>query len=281
MARRRPPAPTSREMSFADYLALPGLNWSTLKHLMKSPRHYRHQLMEPPEDRATLMMGRTLHTAVLEGDRFPLDYAVWTGGRRAGTEWDAFVAANPGRTIIKAEEYAQALAMRDAVREHRVAARLLGHGAPERTITWTDPGTGLACKGRIDWLRPDGFADVKKTAQFEARRFAAQAHDLGYHGQLAWYRRGLRALGMADPVAWLISVEATAPYDVAVWRVDEGVLATGDEVVTRLLNLLVECKRRDKWPGRYPEEQTFFLPSWAYTDPEADEATGLIIGGAA
>ncbi|MEY2668998.1 MAG: Cyanophage [Pseudomonadota bacterium] len=267
--------PQSVVCTFAEYQQIPGVNWSSLKHIAKSPLHYKHHKEQPPEDTAAFMGGRLFHSAVLEPDRLPLDYAVWTGARRAGAEWEQFKAAHAGRTIVKTEEYREVLAMRDAIRAHRPASRLLTGGEPERSITWNDPETGLWCKGRIDFLRPDGFVDLKRTANLDERRFGNTAHDLAYHMQFAFYARGLKALGMESPKVWMVAVEGSEPYDVAAFEVDEGAIATGDEKVSELLALLADCEKRKRWPGRYPEETKWFLPGWAYTDSDEDFTSGM------
>ncbi len=81
-------------MTFAEYLKLPAVNWSTLKAGRTSPLHYKHRLENPLEDSTRLAMGRGAHTALFEPDRFLLDYALFAGPRRAGKEWKAFKAAS-------------------------------------------------------------------------------------------------------------------------------------------------------------------------------------------
>jgi hypothetical protein len=286
MAARKKWRVAGERLSFAEYQELVGVNWTTLKHLLKSPAHYSYHLTQPPEDRQTLMLGRAFHTAVLEPDRFPLDYAVYTGGDRRGREWEAFSAANSGRTILKEKEYAEAIRMRDAVRAHRRAAQLLSHGTPELAITWPDPHTSVVCKARLDYLHHPGVVDLKRTASLDARRFANTAADLGYHIQLALYRRGIAALTGVEATeipVWIVAVEGVPPHDVGVFRVDPGALATGDETVTTLLDTLVRCRRTKRWPGRYPDEVDWHLPGWAYVTEGEDETTaptmGLQIGG--
>jgi len=281
--RGKAQAPRSFACTFPEYQQVPGVNWSTLKHLDKSPLHYKHHLEQPPDDTASMMGGRAAHTAILEPDRFPLDYAVFTGPRRQGGDWEAFKAAHPGRTILKAAEYQEALAIRDAVRGHKVADRILSGGEPERTITWDDPETGIPCKGRVDYLRPDGFVDLKTSANLDERRFQNTAHDLGYHMQIAFYCRGLKALGMEAPKVWIVAVEAGEPHDVAPFVVDPGVIATGEARIVELMALLADCTKRKKWPGRYPDETPFVLPGWAYTQSDEDwaETLGLTVGGEA
>lgn len=49
MARRKPAPPASTVCTFAEYQQTPGVNWSSLKHMLKSPRHYQHHRQQSPE----------------------------------------------------------------------------------------------------------------------------------------------------------------------------------------------------------------------------------------
>lgn len=270
-------------MTLIDYTTLPGINWTTLKEMRRSPLHYQHRLANPLEDSARLAMGRAAHTAILEPDRFPLEYAVWTGERRAGKEWEAFKAANAGRTIIKADEYATCLAMRDAVRRHPAAAAILqAGGEAEKAVTWTDDATGLPCKGRMDWLGKYVLADLKTTSDLDPVRFGATAARMGYHTQLAFYRRGVKAATGMDYPVQIIAVESSAPHDVAVFTIDETVLYAGDEEIDELLAKVKACREANAWPGRYPAETTLQLPNWAFgSDAAGADDLDLIVGEAA
>jgi len=262
--------------TFAEYAATDAVNWSTLKVLAQSPLHYRHALTAPREDTPALALGRALHTATLEPDRFALEYAVRPDGidrrtKEGKAKWEAFVAGNEGRTILDGGDYARVLAMRDAVRSHPLVAPYLAAGAAEQTIRWTDPHAGIACKARLDWISESrhSLLDLKSAACGEARRFGAAAARYGYHGQAAFYRDGYRhATGRVRPYL-LVVVEKDAPHDVSVFNVEDDALYAGEEEYKRLLAILRDCRARDHWPGRYQEEQTLRLPGWVFPDEEA------------
>ncbi len=258
-------------MTFAEYQQIDAVNWSSLKHMAKSPLHYLCEKAPPPYQTAAMVKGRAGHTATLEPDLFDSEYVVFTGARRAGKEWDAFEAEHASRTILKVNEAEQAWAMSKAVRSHPFAGPLLAGGQAEVSIEWVDPETSLRCKGRIDYLRPRTLVDLKTSADLDRRRFAARAMDLSYHGQLAFYLRGLKALGREPVETYLIAVESCEPYDVACYAVDPVALEIGDVLVTELLRRLVECQATREWPGRYPGVETFYLPQWAYSDNETGD----------
>jgi hypothetical protein len=213
-----------------------------------------------------MLMGRAVHCAVLEPDRFPLDYTVYTGSRRAGSEWHEFAAANAGKTILKADEYARCLDIRDAVRAHPVAGNLLANGDAEQTVTWADDKTGIACKARIDWVVRNSLIDLKTTRSVDAREFGAVAARMQYHGQLAFYTNGFlgsQRVSRAPSAPRIIAVESEPPYDVAVFRVGLDAMLAGYDLVAEYLHRLAECRASDTWPGRYPQQTELELPSWA------------------
>jgi exodeoxyribonuclease VIII len=269
-----------QHMPRAQYDRIEAVNFSTLKAMALSPLHYQHARAERPEPTWAMILGNVVHMAVLEPDRLPVDCAVFRGARRAGKEWDAFEAANAGRIILKEPEYEHALAIRDAVHAHPLAASLLARGAAEQSLTWTDEVTGLACKARLDWVGPGVLVDLKTARTVEARQFGAMAARLLYHVQMAHYRAGLMAWGIDVPTK-IIAVENTAPYDVAVFDVDEHALYAGEEQRRELLDRVAECTRSGLWPGRYADALPLELPSWVFPDDEDADGMGLDFGGEA
>lgn len=264
-------------MTYAEYSKVAGVNWSTLKELRRSPLHYQHRLANPREDTTRLMLGRGCHTSILEPDRFALEYAVFKGPRRAGKAWDAFKELHAADdTILKVDEYARCLAMRDAVRRHPIASHYLTGGEAEKSIEWADRLTGLPCKGRIDYaIKGRALVDVKGTKDVDAEQFAKLAHRMGYFGQAAFYRDGWTTVHDETLAFVVIAVEMEPPHDVAVFKLDEDSLYAGYEEVQALLVRAAECQRTQQWPGRYQEEQTLRLPRWAWDDESDTDATGL------
>jgi hypothetical protein len=265
-------------MDYAEYEAVQAVRWSVLKEMRRSPKHYQYRLTHPREDTPFFRLGRAVHTAVLEPDLFPATVAVFGGKVRRGKEWDAFETENEGRTILKRDEMAMCLGIRDSVRAHPVARHLLEYGEAEKTIVWKDPRTGLTCKGRIDWLN-SMLCDLKTDGQLDPRRFANSVVRYGYHCQLASYREGLRANGIDAPVKFMV-VESDPPYDVGVFSLDEDALYAGEEELHRLMDRVVECAASGKWPGMFGEgECPLVLPPWAFGPEESEGATVTELAG--
>lgn len=271
------------ESTHAAYAEIDAVNWSTLKHMRDSALHYRYRLNVPTEDTPSMALGRAVHTLVFEPDLFDREYVIWEGGARRGKEWAEFRNEHEGRTIFKPDEIEAAAQIAEAVRRHPLVQPYLVGGTFEQSLVWTDQATGLRCKGRPDWLLHDReiLIDLKSARSIEGRRFGVQAFRLGYHCALAHYCNGIEAVhGWRPRRVLIVAVENDAPYDVAVFELDEATLYAGHQEVEELLAALRACRTSGRWLGRYQEEQALQLPAWVFgsDDEEADaESLGLVL----
>jgi hypothetical protein len=262
-----------KSMTFEEYLAVDAVNWTSMKPLRDgSPLHMAHRLEHPIEDKPVLAFGRALHAAVLEPDELPRHFAIYDGpteGKGCRIARKAFDEANAGKTVLTDVEYTTVLAIRDKVRSHPLVKPFLECGAAEQSMFWTDPETGLKCKGRLDWISlgaRGSILDLKGAASAERRRFSTTAARLGYHCQAAFYRKGYAvATGELLPVR-LVAVEREPPHDVTVFLIDDDALYAGEEEVRDLLARVAECRRTNQWPGRYETEQVLELPRWVFPE---------------
>lgn len=261
--------------TFAQYKATRGHNWSKVKAMADSALAYKYGLDHDRKDPPALALGRAVHTLVFEPDNFGSEYAIFGGAVRKGKEWDAFAADNEGRTIFKQNEIAEARAMAAAIRANPlVQPYLKAAGQFERVVSWTDPATGLFAKAKMDWIIPSQriLIDLKTTKSIAPRRFAADVARYKYHGQMAHYSNGCEyGLGWRPDRVILIAVEKSAPYDVAVYEMDDAGKECGKELAATLLGRIKWCEERNVWPGaqfdwdtRTLTETTLELPGWLY-----------------
>jgi hypothetical protein len=266
-------------MNYSDYAKIDAVNASTLKVLIgKSPRHYRHLLEHPREETDALKFGTLVHLAVLEPERFTETfaaiYAVKPDGMsfasKAGKEWrDEQDAAS--KIIITAAQERDMAGMCASILANPRACELL-RGETEKVITWIDPLTGIACKGRPDSVTvDDDLVDLKSARDIEPGKFARVCLSLGYHVSMAHYRRGLTANGRPPRKVYLVAVEKTAPYDVAVYRLSDKWLRLGDDECDRGLMQIRKCREADVWPGIVTGEMELELPGWVAVDDDDDE----------
>lgn len=269
------PARITRHLPFADYLKIDSVHFSTLKAIDVSALHYAHTIAHARRDTSALTVGRVVHASIL--DPQPLDLAVYEGKVRRGKEWDAFAAEHAGKTILRRDELERASAMRAAVLAHPVARGLFAEGEGEVTIEWSM--LGHRCRGRLDWLRPNGgFVELKTTRKIDPRAFARECGSFLYHAQAAFYSGGLAAATgeEAPDLPFIVSVENTPPHDVAVYRVGYDSLEAGQRKVDEWIKKLDAARRSRLWPGVAPDVLDLRLPEYMLTDGLADvELTGL------
>jgi len=259
----------------AAYRAHHGLNWSLLKTIAKSPLHFRHRRNNPRPDSPTFRVGRAVHAAILEPERFEREWVVYHG-RRAGKAWTAFFEEHEGCEILNATEYETVVAMASAVRSRPDLAAVLEDGLAEASYVWTHgidyhPKLKPTFKARADWIYHDGegfvLLDLKTTRDASARSFGRDAARLMYPGQLEHYRDGLAELmttaGIDAPVRFeLLVVETEAPHDCGLYRLDSMAVQCGINQRDELLQRWAECETSGEWPGQLPEPGWLELPEW-------------------
>lgn len=245
-----------------------------LDQIARSPAHYRawlaaHESTPTPAQ----AMGSAVHCAVLEPDRFAAEYVTepeFGDCRRKDNKAarDAWREVNAGRTWLTTEDAATVEAIRGAVMAHPIAGRLLTSGQAEVTCRWQDPETGVECRARADYWRPDLglLIDLKTAADAGAREFGRAVTTHRYHVQDAHYREGWRVAGHAVEHFLFIAVEKTPPYGVAVYGIDSEALERGETLRRRDLDRMAECLRSDDWPSYPAEISPLSLPRWAFYD---------------
>lgn len=267
------------QMRFSDYAAAVGINFSTLKHMAKSPLHYQYALQHPPAETPAMLLGRATHTAVFEPERFQLDFALWPGDRR-GNAYQQFAdeATMQGRSILRESEYNTALAIRNPVRGTPEVASLLEKGFPEVSLFWNNPPTGLGCKGRLDWISVEGaILDLKTTSSIDPRAFAAHAWNMGYFHQASMYQEAYAVSSGKGLLlrCGIIAVEKDPPHACRLYWLDEDSLDRAREEYIEWLRLVKECTASGIWHGPGPVESELAAPAWAVTDNETVDFDGV------
>lgn len=262
------------------YDETPGLNWSTLKHLAVSALMLRWRVDHPRADTPALMLGRAIHCAVLEPERWASDFVAEPdfGDRRtkaAKAEIAEWISELSGRNveILKWSVHSTAQRSAHAVHSHPIAAELLRGGRVEETVTWQIGD--IECKGRLDYIRPTGLLDLKSTRHESIRLIVSDCARYLTHGQLAWYHDGAIAARLipdnAEP-PHVIFVQTTEPYDVIPSQLSSTDLVRGRSLYRDLLARYIECVEAKWWPGLAPDVIDLELPGWAAAG--ADETQG-------
>jgi len=267
---------------FSEYRQMAGLNWSILKH--PTALAQRYHATQPDGEHDPLYSA--LHCAILEPERFAAAYQLADGRRTAARKAEAEAA---GIVLLTERDMETIERVREAVQGHDEAAEWLldppegeGDGANEVGLQWSESHAGKAwpMKARLDRLivervphpaTPDAevlkayVVDLKAVPRVSARHVAVEIARRGYHGQLAHYAAGVRALWPAASVRCLIiAYESRPPYDVGVFSLPEdGAQWAGENMRAAAIARYVAAHTSGTWPGACPQTVEVELPRWA------------------
>lgn len=259
----------------ASYWDHPGVSQSQLQELKKTPFHYWSRYVArtvPSETTDALRRGLAVHALTFEPDDFERRFPHFEGeartndakARKAALEAQA---AKLDGAVLRDGDVADVHAMVAALRAHPASAALLkAVVASELPIVWDCPTTGIQCKARLDALAlgKDVVIDLKTTRDASPREFARSIWNYGYHIQAAHYVAAAEAYTEKRPTDYvIIAVESSAPYAVAVYRLQPTVIAKGESERMRLLDLLAECRAKNHWPAYSDRIEDIELPNWA------------------
>ncbi len=262
-----------KNLRFETYYAIQAISHSILEGFVppKTPAHGREAWINPEPQTEAMAFGQALHTALLEPERFEIEYVTapkcdkrTNVGKAA---WAEFEAAHKGKNYLLPDEREKIEAMVAAAMKHGSARELLTRpGHREYVFVWKDQETGLLCKARLDLMVPHGdwtyIIDVKTCVDASEREFPKAIHRYGYGRQLAWYRRAAYALAPRQRRCAFLAMEKTRPYCVAVHELEERALMQGDRENTAALATIARCVSENHFPG-YEDGMTLVdLPAW-------------------
>jgi hypothetical protein len=256
----------TRENYFDD----PRISASMLRDLAKSPAHFHAFHVAKTAKRmesSAMRFGSAFHAAVLEPDEYERGYVV--------SDWDARTKEGKARrdealalnlSILDRDDAETIRAMRAAILTHPVASVILGSRThTEEPIFWTDPLTGVECKGKPDAVCSLGgrvsIVDLKTTSDADPESFSRSIANYDYHMQAGHYLRGWREVTGEWASFVFIAIEKTAPYAIGIYELDEESIAKGTAKSLGLLQILKTCREANSWPGY--AATTIGLPKWA------------------
>ncbi len=264
---------------FGGELARTTLSSTGARELLKpgGPARFRHHAdAGTVETKRAFDLGHGFHTLTLGAGPQPELYA-GTGKDPEAWRSDADKAAvaklrAEGKVPLRPKDFKTAVAMSEAVHQHPIASKLLRGGQPEQTLIWRDQATGVMCRAKADWLRPDGIVDLKSAADASEDALTKAVHNHGYAVQAPFYLRGFRTLDIdhaigRPPSFAFIAVEKDPPYLVHVTQLTERAMAWGDRQVSAALEIYRDCMKAGTWPGYPTDEITEIdLPGWVRTE---------------
>jgi hypothetical protein len=198
---------------------------------------------------------------------------------RSGNAWKDFQRENAGAVILTIKEHDHARRIRDAIRGHAIAERLLfGPMVHERSIIWSE--CGRARQSTPDARGVSHNVELKTTRCAAPLVFARDAERLAYHAQLADQRAAIayERQGRAPRESYIVAVESAPPHVVQVYEVPESLLERGDQLRLAWLERLQIYEATNLWRGYSERIETLeFIERTAFpvADPSwvSDETT--------
>lgn len=272
-------------VSDEDYNLLQGLRATVLKQFARTPLHGYYAENHPTKSTPALVLGRALHTLVLQPKVFDQQYYVLTEKLDMRFKESKAILADielkyAKDCILKLDDYERIKAMAGAVYGHKLARKLLESAtAVESTLVWNE--AGLLNKARLDGVNKSlrCVFDLKSCQDARLIPFSRDMSKYSYHLQAAHYFAGANEVKLGGEHEfeefYFIAVESKAPYCCAVYLLNLETLMLAKTQREDLMIKYKQCKEQNKWPGLPEELQSIGLPAWDMSLIESEDHSDL------
>ena len=239
------------DMNRVQYNALQALNYSGMKELLRSPKHYQEYLTRFEEPSKALRIGTMVHAAVLQPDVFqkykpaPDVKRNTKEGKEAYALWASMLKDD--EEVCDTDEYELALRVSDKMNQiiERLGIKAL---ETEKTVTATDRDVLL--KSSIDLIADDGYLYDLKTTDDASQSWIQSVKKYKYNLQAVTYLMNFERHYKTRPKGFrFIVVEKDSPNEGAVYELGSGLMADGLAMYEKALKLYSDCQTAGVWPG--------------------------------
>lgn len=237
------------------------ISFSGLKDVLKDPAVYFYKRLsgKPPgdDDTEALEFGRKMHDAIFRPGEFGADVVtipvdvLSKSGSRAGGAYREFVAAHPGKVLLKDGEPMHQMLL--ALGRHDFARDLLSaNGQCEYSVVWHDDEFGVDRRCRFDKVLPGrklivDYKTTEKSASPEECVRVTCDKRYRYHAQMEFYRDGAEEFYGERFEFVFIFQSKSPPYRVEAIHLDEKFSRIGKAEVRRGLRIYADCLKSGVW----------------------------------
>jgi len=274
------PIRIAKKMTAEKYRAAKGISKSSLDSFADCPALYKAEQDGLIKRKATPAMsfGTLLHALFLDKEAaYYVKPDGMTYASKEGKEWRDSHADKP---VISQEESDELNRAVEALRGHRHAAGLLKSGKAEVSMFGVHKETGLAIRGRADWLAETYIADLKTTGDASSKGMAKSIVSFRYHVQAAMYLMLAQQNGLNVNDFYFIAIQRGEVPLINVRLLAQAAIEAGRMELDRMLRELKACQETGIWPdysGTTEKPQMIDLPAWFYSDTSGMELTGADI----
>lgn len=268
----------------SDPCPTPSLSSSLVKILVQeTPLHAwtAHPRLNPffeRSDEDKFDLGNAAHALILKD---PKKFAIlpFDDYRKKEAQDAKAKARSEGKIPLLAKHWnrvnAMVLSARDQLDSSTDFAGVFQNGKPEQTLIWCEtefqgaPAKPVWFRARLDWLpddRTQPYDDFKSTESADPDVWSRIVFSVRHDIQAAFYRRGIRALGLArQPQMRFVVQETTPPNCVSVMRMSPEGMELADRDVERAIRKWRWCTAADRWPGYPAKVHTITPQAWLET----------------
>ena len=258
-------------MTTEEYRNHTALNFSSAKHLLKSPAEYMCKISEQQtEPTRQMIIGTCLHAMVLEGKNIDdVCHTKPSGLSLATSEGKAWKERHSSLPILSFDDGFGLCVMRRYVLENESANSILRH-CNNRETPIIGKFHGVEIKGMIDAYSVHlgrseiVMCDIKTTDDPSPHAFAKTVMDRDYDMQAAWYLELVSqtvSTDIDDAFFYWIAVQNKAPFSCVVYDASE-FFEIGLRKMELAISKFKECRESNKWPHPHQGINTLKAPQW-------------------
>lgn len=265
-------------ITFAEYMALPGLNSSKLKPYSKSVKFGVWKEQKGFKQSRAMALGTLAHSLILEGwvatnkliaeqfitEGFPVNPKTEKAYGETSGKWLEWVAQqDPNKKVMLPDQLDNVRSMTHAIAEHPAAMQLLNQcNQRETAITWTCEYTGELMKALLDGFGSGIALDLKTIGkQLSAKMLEREMYDRQYHMQFAMYADGLQKNGYPGEF-YVIFIQSKDEMDVCCAIVNYSAMEQGRTDYIKAVNNY-KLRNEPIKPGLFPAMIDLSIPYYA------------------
>jgi hypothetical protein len=251
-------------MPHDDYRAAPGLNYSGISSLKRTPKTFKHRLEHPAKQTPAMYRGGLAHTILFEKGAIDRLYKAPDVNKRTNAgklELEAFRDSLPAEAIVVEEDDWEMLdGMYKSFVDNKDAMDLISGGTPEVSIAWEEDG--IRMKARADVYCGTHLVDLKTTERADPYNFEKSVGTYNYHIQGVHYMSGFtQVTGRLIDRFYFIAMEKDPPYQIAIYQLEDAAIEIAEIERNRAIRIYRECMETDKWPG-FEGIKPIGVPAW-------------------
>jgi exodeoxyribonuclease VIII len=247
---------------------------SMLSVLKRSPQEFLQTFVTQTivnEQSSSMALGELVHSLALEPDTFSSRYAVVPKCDRRTTEgkiaWAEFQAEANGKQLVDGDLYQQACECVESLSNHDIGRYYINELPRDAVIEvpimfdWLE----VPCKCKPDMVLPESqiIIDITTTKDASPGAFCKSVGAFGYARQAAFYKLACREKYGDDFRFFFFVVNTSAPYESAVYELDDQSIAIGFDEIEQLLTEYKSRLATDEWIANWSSGVVnLSLPRW-------------------